>query len=68
MKIELILDDIQELVERAKTVPLSGKKVIENIKTPFEGTCLYCGNQVIIYPGDSLEIIGAEPSADQDIF
>ena len=27
MKIELILDDIQELVERAKTVPLSGKKV-----------------------------------------
>ena len=30
MKIELILDDIQELVERAKTVPLSGKKVIES--------------------------------------
>lgn len=30
MKIEIIMDDIQELVEKAKSVPLSGKKMIES--------------------------------------
>ncbi|MBO4473902.1 MAG: hypothetical protein J5750_03205 [Clostridiales bacterium] len=30
-------------------------KVTENPRTPFEGKCIYCGNTVTIYPGDSIE-------------
>ena len=69
-KLDRVRESNETLEARKNVVmcPKCGKKVIENIRTPFEGTCLYCGNQVIIYPGDSLEIIGAEPSADQDIF
>ena len=60
-------------LKNASVVDVRGKKIIENTRTPFEGTCLYCGKTVTIYPGDSIEIEGAEaqpepsdPLADMD--
>ena len=35
--------------------PTCGKKVPESSHKPFEGTCIYCGTTVPIYPGDSIE-------------
>jgi predicted RNA-binding Zn-ribbon protein involved in translation (DUF1610 family) len=35
--------------------PKCGKLISENAATPFEGKCLYCGQKVTIYPGNSRE-------------
>ncbi|MCR5615712.1 MAG: hypothetical protein K6F45_06055 [Saccharofermentans sp.] len=35
--------------------PKCGKLISENAATPFEGKCIYCGQTVTIYPGDSIE-------------
>ncbi len=35
--------------------PTCGKKIKESSHKPFEGTCIYCGTTVPIYPGDSIE-------------
>lgn len=59
--------EINETLAARKNVilcPNCGKKIIENTRTPFEGTCLYCGKTVTIYPGDSIEIKGAEAQPD----
>jgi len=35
--------------------PGCGRIISEQKKTPFEGTCIYCGHKVTIYPGDSID-------------
>ncbi len=32
-----------------------GKLIGESSKNPFGAKCLYCGNEMTIYPGDSIE-------------
>lgn len=35
--------------------PDCGRIVNESQTKPFEGKCIYCGHEVMIYPGDSIE-------------
>ena len=65
-KLDRIRESNETLEARQNVVlcPKCGKKVIESSRTPFEGTCLYCGQNVTIYPGDSIEIEGNEPSEE----
>ncbi len=54
------LDEIKEQrvtldPRQSKVVcPGCGRTVSEVKTTPFEGTCIYCGQKVTIYPGDSI--------------
>lgn len=47
--------------------PNCGKTVNENPAAPFEGTCLYCGTSVKIFPGESIEFIRDEASPEPEI-
>jgi DNA-directed RNA polymerase subunit RPC12/RpoP len=55
---------MQEIEERGWTVnppghyricPECGKKVFDYTDATFEGTCMYCGKRVYMYPGDITE-------------
>ena len=55
------MDEIQarnmslEPVDNIVLCPSCGKKIKESSHIPFEGTCIFCGTTVPIYPGDSIE-------------
>lgn len=61
---EELVGKLEEVKERKETLdarenivlcPKCRKKVKESYKTPFEGTCMYCGTKVAIYPGSNIE-------------
>lgn len=73
-KLDSLKDSGNSLEARKNAImcPKCGKKVFENPRTPFEGTCLYCGHIVTIYPGESVEFKGNEveskPAGDPDSY
>ena len=61
---EELVNKLEDVKERRETLdarenivlcPKCHKKVKESYKTPFEGTCMYCGTKVAIYPGSNIE-------------
>lgn len=61
---EELINKLEDVKERRETLdarenivlcPNCHKKVKESYKTPFEGTCMYCGTKVAIYPGSRNE-------------
>ncbi len=47
--------------------PNCGKTINENPASPFEGTCLYCGTTVKMFPGDSLEFAKEGSAPEQEM-